>query len=733
MAVTSKTRDSALACSSAQLAASTSTHHHSVSSSVHSELSSDRVRNSKACAKEPSSRPTHLTHPTLTLQLQAATSYTVSTMPFNPRATREKRHTTICSICEKTLPDLLLKRRFMHDHQPSLRALLRSSEQGCKTCAIFYHNFAYTGYEEATLDSGKLIIGRMSNQESLKVALSGDHGETTYGAEIPSITKQDVETEVRPSLGRAADDAENIGLVKALLSDCLQNHPTCTQAGAGTAMPTRLLDVKAFDDDSKIRIVPGTDAQAHHGRFVCLSHCWGLVPPDAPWKLTQSRKSAYMAQVSMDILPPTFQQAIKYTRDLSERYLWIDSLCIIQDSTKDWAIEASNMAKIYTNSLITLSAATSSSKDGCILERDSKLVDPVTIDLDPGKQSSSRASIFHSVPEDSKLQLSVPVTKRAWCLQERRLAVRILQFTPYQWVWTCRMGTTSERALRKLDISADTLSDVFGDHRNTSSARNTRGDGLISDETEVHRFEESRKKYTDWYKIVEDFTRCDITYPTDRLPAINGIAQRQQSLHSDTYLVGLWQDDILYGLIWSVATAPRTRPAEYIAPSWSWACLNTWIRFNHFMNYKDRCSPTLICANILRDPANPLTIVTGSYLRLKGYLQPLASTPLVVTKQERGSSLWTRAFPGQSRERTLRARVDENGLATREILSLDTESDADDCDSLVCLAVLDEKGLALKQIVVQGCTERPTYMRVGMVTFRPEYFEGALKQEIDLY
>ncbi|KAF1999587.1 hypothetical protein P154DRAFT_385906, partial [Amniculicola lignicola CBS 123094] len=148
---------------------------------------------------------------------------------------------------------------------------------------------------------------------------------------------------------------QNIGLMRALIDECIENHQHCHLPLHERVFPARLLDLHTNPED--VRIISGSECKAAGGRYLALSHCWGKVPEDAPWKLTRFLLSQYQACVPLQVLPPTFREAIQITRALGERYLWIDSLCILQDCREDWATEAGKMADIYTGSLCTLSSA----------------------------------------------------------------------------------------------------------------------------------------------------------------------------------------------------------------------------------------------------------------------------------------------------------------------------------------------------------------------------------------
>lgn len=96
-------------------------------------------------------------------------------------------------------------------------------------------------------------------------------------------------------------------------------------------MPTRLLDVLATGTPSDLRVIPG-DRVARSTPYITLSHCWG---GGALFALTIETLSSALSAIDMGVLPKTIADAIEITRRLGFRYLWMDSLCIVQDSMED--------------------------------------------------------------------------------------------------------------------------------------------------------------------------------------------------------------------------------------------------------------------------------------------------------------------------------------------------------------------------------------------------------------
>lgn len=142
--------------------------------------------------------------------------------------------------------------------------------------------------------------------------------------------------------------------IQSLLGDCFRNHNECVTQ-FGHPLPTRLLDLS----ESCIRLAqPSRDDEAP---YIALSHCWGLA---CIATTTTSNFTARKQNIAIKELPKTFQDAIEITRGLGVHYLWIDSLCIIQDSEADWERESSKMASIYKNAYLTVAASRSSDGSG---------------------------------------------------------------------------------------------------------------------------------------------------------------------------------------------------------------------------------------------------------------------------------------------------------------------------------------------------------------------------------
>jgi hypothetical protein len=293
---------------------------------------------------------------------------------------------------------------------------------------------------------------------------------------------------VRAYQDTASDECAN--LVKKWISEC-ENHDVCNSAKP--ILPTRVLRVDYIS--GCLRLV---ETNGQTGRYVALSHCWGRFPAlTTTLDTLESRKRG----IEFSQLGKTFQDAVILTRKLEFCYLWIDALCIIQDSTSDWERESGQMASVYRNSQMTIAASRAASREiGCfstinstpylwtgdnssdielksqpVLERVAHphLWDPWPIDPEPDDSSKSGKAVFWMALQPSHDMFSfgtvsdaigiecLPLLSRAWALQERVLSPRILHFGPMELFWECRNGIFCECPTEGLKGARDTSAQEF--------------------------------------------------------------------------------------------------------------------------------------------------------------------------------------------------------------------------------------------------------------------------------
>src|SRR5579859_4922271 len=191
------------------------------------------------------------------------------------------------------------------------------------------------------------------------------------------LTSMLIVKESTPALS-AASSTESFGIIRSWLDKCLNEHQDCSSGNEDR--PTRLLDVGPPDGSLEPRIVCGKECQAQKAGYLALSYCWGS-RKECPWVLTTGNIESFMTRIHLHSLPRSFQDVIKLARGLYERYIWIDSLCILQDSPDDWEKEASSMARIYANSLCTIISPSPDPLKALLIERDLSQVSPAALQL----------------------------------------------------------------------------------------------------------------------------------------------------------------------------------------------------------------------------------------------------------------------------------------------------------------------------------------------------------------
>lgn len=149
--------------------------------------------------------------------------------------------------------------------------------------------------------------------------------------------------------------------------------------------------------------------------------------------------------IPLHTLSKTFQDAVEVTRRLGIRYLWIDSLCIIQDSAADWDTEAIQMEYVYNNCFFNIAATHSANGEGGLFTRRDPLVNlPVRVQAtydgeEPKFLMSINANRWVEAFERE------PLNTRGWVIQERIFSPRICHFTSNQVIWECNFSVAFEK------------------------------------------------------------------------------------------------------------------------------------------------------------------------------------------------------------------------------------------------------------------------------------------------
>jgi hypothetical protein len=368
------------------------------------------------------------------------------------------------------------------------------------------------------------------------------------------------------SAGPASTGSDaSMALVSTWIQHCSRNHPECKRSDEKPLLPTRVIDVGPADGSREPFLFISNCLRAE---YLILSHCWGNISiPCTTVETLLDRK----VRIPLACMTQTFRDAVQITRRLGYQFLWVDSFCIIQDSRDDWAAEASKMADYYSSAAMTIAASASSNgTKGCFKKRDPLQNCPTHLcstDAVFGREDFH--SFLRNNSNSSELLLLEPLQRRAWAFQELILSPRYLSFGE-QLSYTCLWGVASEACPEGIQEAH------LGGWLLTAQATTPLGKPALEE------------VYSEWNNAVIFYIDRDITYDADVLPALSGIAYKTQLLTGDTYLAGLWKNNLYTDLLWSpIYVGSRTPiyfestgnlrllpgPPTYVAPSWSWASL----------------------------------------------------------------------------------------------------------------------------------------------------------------
>ncbi|KNG47905.1 heterokaryon incompatibility [Stemphylium lycopersici] len=412
----------------------------------------------------------------------------------------------------------------------------------------------------------------------------------------------------RPPLS-SSGSTEAFSLIDRWLNCCLTQHKACQQTLAGflvdestpPILPTRVVYVGDSEQTVSPRLL---ETRGSRGHYIALSYCWGT-STIRPLTTTRSNLAEHSIGISWESIPRLHQDAITITRRLGFHYLWIDSVCIIQDSRADWLIESNLMANVYQHARLTI--ATSHNTDcsqTCFFPRPPA---PPVVEIPYVPRSGEvHGSMFATLTLADYPAISPDhgaLANRAWATQEWLLSRRMVFYTAGSVVWSCKV------------ISQRETGASFH-----ATARNPR-----------------------WKNIVEKYSARLLTHHTDRLIALEGLRAALGAKRAiDTYCFGLWKNSMPDQLLW-YCLQPAERPkSELDLPTWTWASSLHGVRFLETKGSKGSierlafydASKTLTVRGAVRETTElrPATVDDTAYLNTVGKRTFLHAVPLTLIR-----------------------------------------------------------------------------------------------------
>ncbi|KAG8530989.1 uncharacterized protein KY384_004346 [Bacidia gigantensis] len=350
--------------------------------------------------------------------------------------------------------------------------------------------------------------------------------------------------------------------------NCDKNHAKCKNLSWSRRNPSYLVKVEPGSGDLQLVKTAGEDRL----EYAALSYCWGLdlaVDEVESTKIEASKTlrghqnnegnlDQRLRAFSASSLPETIRDAIKLTECLKIPYIWVDAVCIPQD-TDDWYEEASRMHEVYGNAAVTLSICSSEkSVDDVLGYRKAWQYRRDSCRLYSGHWLANVDTTLDEVRLRSRL------FTRAWTLQEERLSPRILYVSGQRMYWSCLHSQSIESGGHRGQLELPNRSRWL---RHPQEFLDTRFRGDIA------------SIQIQWLELVKTYAKRFITRNEDRFPAMAGLAIQylepfveNGKVVKEEYLAGLWRQSFLQGLTWSIEVAKEPEQNLWsIAPSWSWA------------------------------------------------------------------------------------------------------------------------------------------------------------------
>ncbi|KAH6625589.1 heterokaryon incompatibility protein-domain-containing protein [Boeremia exigua] len=349
-------------------------------------------------------------------------------------------------------------------------------------------------------------------------------------------------------------------MIKQWLEHCLDTHQeTCPETAS--RLPNRVIDVGSNHRRPRLHT---TDAK-EKGNYCALSYCWG---DSVAFRTETSTYGERKTGFDLEALPKTIRDAVLLVRGLGIRYLWVDSLCIIQDSVLDWECEAALMGDIYSRAFIVIAAVDAPDNDtGLFHEDERRRIQRVGADHESVfvRQDFHNGVAGWGNGQPIKQLTENALHKRGWTLQEVALASRMVWFKSGEISWSCVRSTACECRPELLNIIH---SENYKSH-------------LLQTIAYLRSSGANRSQWLEkWHSFVGDYCTRKFSDVRDRLPAIAGVAIKMQGEINCRYLFGFWDNEtFLDRLIWHCNKAPKHEssfdprhfpPCDY-APTWSWA------------------------------------------------------------------------------------------------------------------------------------------------------------------
>lgn len=471
-------------------------------------------------------------------------------------------------------------------HHSSMYDLGTSAEGGCPLCRLFHDDLNAASARAGTIPvnpDAPLIVtvepasaqGGQPDRKDKLIVLVGKTKRLTYELCLnrSNPTSDPIPVAVNWISGTTVDQRPmvetGVQTTDSWIKTCLSSHGNCWKdQGEDPILPKMVLDIGT--DASALRLVRNDGTM--RGRYAYVSARW-IPGRSSTVATTISTLPQFLQKIDADSLSATFLDTINMLRQLGIPYLWVDSLCVVQDlhdRHQEWLEHVPNYIR---NAFFVVVIASDDLDSGFHHPREPGLLkmkivhdlvnvpDPKEAALESETGISKRSAnqeveLYIRRPlETASEALGETVLTRVWMIQEVVLPHRMLIVGKEQLYWHCRTALLSEGSRLALQPFM-----------------------TLSPRTETM---DKKRSYFPWYILMNIYSRCGTTIPEDKVAALGGMAPYFNL--DGRFVMGLWVDDFTHGILWYVEDVRHGHDHVDldVAPSWSWLSLGKrQVRYN---------------------------------------------------------------------------------------------------------------------------------------------------------
>jgi len=335
------------------------------------------------------------------------------------------------------------------------------------------------------------------------------------------------------------------------------------------SLPSRLIEVRGSKQNVHIHLREKRHMTGNE-QYMTLSHCWGKSSSKSIM-LTQNSLASFLKKIDHCSLSCIFQNAVQVVQIFDINFLWIDALCILQDSREDWLTESASMTDVYVNSFLNIAATIAVDSQSGLFQTSRRQISENVIDISISWIDDLAADqyvcyemkLFESEVDRSSL------CQRAWVVQKREMTSHVLHFTKNHLIWKCSCSAAIDALSMRLNRQVNFKRD---------QAR-------LYDTSSLNQFVDF-SSYQYWASLVRQYAADQLTHSSNKLIAISTLAQSIMRLLrfkgcKDTYLAELWKNDLVIELLWCTRNIDSSAFAEGVrvssetsSSSWSWASIH---------------------------------------------------------------------------------------------------------------------------------------------------------------